>query len=295
MKKLLIVMMCVFGFQSASYGFLGTALNTESEKAFLKSLETQSGMTDEQAKELLLKAARLQQRLHKWSATGAAISAVPVAIVIAFIVRTIRHLTIRVGDHVFHSGDVALIVLGPLMVLVLALSGLAFGKSLAASIKAKKRAANYKKMASRASQIKSYQRYTERLGFMGGFNEKNEYSSTWNTIAQGRQKVMKKGLNAQLAGTSLGALGAFISAVFFCKGPDRYNFFSAVAFAAFTLFSAYGLKGVARKQAMKKLMSEMKNEYSGARAIAQDPEAELLTKIAEWEREEAAAKTQAVV
>jgi hypothetical protein len=156
-------------------------------------------------------------------------------------------------------------------------------------------ARTYKKMAEKATQIKAYQRYTERLGFMGGFDEKNRYSSTWNTIAQGRQKVMKKGLNAQLVGTSLGALGAFISAVFFCKGPNRYNFLSVVAFAAFTLFSAYGLKGVARKQAMKKLMSEMKNEYSGARAIAQDPEAELLKKIAEWEQKEAAVKTQVVV
>ena len=294
MQKVLFFMMCIFGFQSASHGFLGTALNTESEKTFLKSLEVHSGMTEEQAKALLLKAARLQERLHKWSAAGAAITAGTSMLIAAMFGRALYQD--RNIQHAGFFGFISLVLLiAPFIPLVRGGVGIGLGKSLAASIKAKKRAANYKKMASRASQIKSYQRYTERLGFMGGFNEKNEYSSTWNTIAQGRQKVMKKGLNAQLAGTSLGALGAFISAVFFCKGPDRYNFFSAVAFAAFTLFSAYGLKGVVRKQAMKKLMSEMKNEYSGARAIAQDPEAELLTKIAEWEREEAAAKTQAVV
>ena len=69
---------------------------------------------------------------------------------------------------------------------------------------------------------------------------------------------------------------------------------AAIASVAFTLFSAYGLKGIVRRQAMKKFMDQMKNESFGARLIAHDPEAELLAKIAEWEREEAAAHAQPV-
>jgi hypothetical protein len=292
MQKVLFFMMCVFGLQSASYGYLGTALNTESEKAFLKSLETHSGVTDEQSKALLLKAAHLQERLSVWSDAGVGITSSTLIIILGWVLKSCLFRNDgSFGSMVCTIGNAAPV----LSVCVLAVLGLGLGKSKSSSVRAKERARTYKKMAEKATQIKAYQRYTERLGFMGGVNEKNEYSSTWNTIVQGRQKVMKKGLNAQLAGTSLGALGAFISAVFFRKGPDCYNVLSAVAFAAFTLFSAYGLKGVARKQAMKKLMSEMKNEYSGARAIAQDPEAELLKKIAEWEQKEAAVKTQVVV
>jgi hypothetical protein len=292
MQKVLFFMMCIFGFQSPSHGFLGTALNTESEKAFLKSLETHSGVTDEQSKALLLKAAHLQERLSVWSDAGVGITSSTLIIILGWVLKSCLFRNDgSFGSMVCTIGNAAPV----LSVCVLAVLGLGLGKSNSSSVRAKERARTYKKMAEKATQIKAYQRYTERLGFMGGFDEKNRYSSTWNTIAQGRQKVMKKGFNAQLVGTSLGALGAFISAVFFCKGPNRYNFLSVVAFAAFTLFSAYGLKGVARKQAMKKLMSEMKNEYSGARAIAQDPEAELLKKIAEWEQKEAAVKTQVVV
>jgi hypothetical protein len=295
-KKVLLLVMCIFGFQGASYGFLGTALNTESEKAFLKSLETHSGMTDEQAKELLLKAARLQERLHKWSAAGAGISAVPLAIVIACIEGTIRHLTTNTHDAAFHSGDVALIVGGPLMVLTLAFSGFAFGQSLAASIKAKKRANRYKKMAQHAAHLKYYQRFTERCGYMA----RGDGKSAWDTVAQGRQNVMKKGFNAQLIGTTLGALATVVSCVVWKNSlsKPRVNsvnrFLAIIASVAFTLFSAYGLKGIVRKQAMKKFMDQIKNESLGALLIAHDPETELLGKIANWEQEEAAAKVQPV-
>jgi hypothetical protein len=217
MKKVLLLVMCVFGFQSASYGFLGTALNTESEKAFLKSLETHSGMTDEQAKELLLKAARLQQRLHKWSAAGAGITVGLVALV-PYILRS------PLSDFKFprYAKDKGWCFptdfkqLAPVIIGVLGVAGLAFGKSLAASIKAKKRADGYKKMAQRAHQLKGYQYRTEKYGSMKFWDPiKKTYTSTWNEIAQGRKKVMKKGLNAQLIGTSLGVLALIASYIAF--------------------------------------------------------------------------------
>jgi hypothetical protein len=289
MKKVLLLVMCVFGFQSASYGFLGTALNTESEKAFLKSLETQSGMTDEQATALLLKASRLQSQLHKWSAAGAGISA-PFLVLSAYAVWV---NVIKIQDRTFTWGllaTVLLVVTGGL--------GLIFGKSLASSIRAKKRASRYKKMAQHAAHLKYYQRFTERCGYMADYYGK----SAWNTIAQGRKKVMKKGLNAQLIGTSAGALGAVIAAIsaIALLYSNSLSILSpkmglaAIAFVAFTLFSAYGLKGIVRKQAMKKFMDQMNNEFSGARLIAHDPEAAALAQIAEWEREEAAAHAQPV-
>jgi hypothetical protein len=64
--------------------------------------------------------------------------------------------------------------------------------------------------------------------------------------------------------------------------------------AAFTLFSTYALKGIVRKQAMKKLMAQIEHKSPGACAIARDPEAAALAQIAEWEQEEAAADAQPV-
>jgi len=281
MKKVLLLVMCVFGFQSASYGFLGTALNTESEEAFLKSLETHSGMTDEQAKALLLKASRLQSQLHKWSAAGAGISA-PFLVLSAYAVWV---NVIKIQDRTFTWGllaTVLLVVTGGL--------GLIFGKSLASSIRAKKRASRYKKMAQHAAHLKHYQRFTERCGYMADYYGK----SAWDTIAQGRKKVMKKGLNAQLIGTSAGALGTVIAAISAIVLASPKMGLAAIASVAFTLFSAYGLKGIVRKQAMKKFMDQMNNEFSGARLIAHDPEAAALAQIAEWEQEEAAAHAQPV-
>jgi hypothetical protein len=315
--KSIVFMMCVFGFQSASYGFLGTALNTESEKAFLKSLKTHSGVTDEQAKALLLKAARLQERLHKWSAAGAAITAPFLGyflVVCLLYGKEMIKLKRRCG--VWTNFDIR--NFGLLHVFALGIAGWTFGTSLGASIRAKKRAARYKKMAHRAAQLKAYQCHTEKYGSMEHFDPiKKAYTLTWNTIAKGRKKVIKKGLNAQLIGTSIGAGVLLLSTValnnyfggFFVACHDghkqvavdrelsrtkRASVVVALS-AAFTLFSAYGLKGVVRKQAMKKLMAELKTEighkllHGSVPAIAKDPEAAALALIGEWERKEAAA------
>ena len=72
------------------------------------------------------------------------------------------------------------------------------------------------------------------------------------------------------------------------------SFVGIGASVVFILFSAYGLKGVVRKLAMKKFMDQIAHKSPSARAIAQDPEAAALAKIAEWEREEAAAHAQPV-
>ncbi len=147
-------------------------------------------------------------------------------------------------------------------------------------------------MAQHAAHLKHYQRFTERCGYMADYYGK----SAWNAIAQGRQNVMKKGFNAQLIGTTLGALATVVSCVVWKNSlsKPRVNsvnrFLAIIASVAFTLFSAYGLKGIVRKQAMKKFMDQIKNESLGALLIAHDPEAAALAKIAEWEQEEADAK-----
>jgi hypothetical protein len=315
MKKVLLLMMCVFGFQSASYGFLGTALNTESEQAFLKSLETHSGMTDEQAQALLIKASRLQSQLHGWSAAGAVITA---PFLVYFLCMNVLFLKWTVGDlvkkrsmkseipHIYTSGVVSL------HVLALGIAGWTFSKSLAASIRAKKRASQYKKIAQHAAHLKHYQRFTERCGYMADYYGK----SAWNTVAKGRKEVMKKGLNAQLIGTSIGAFGLLASVMLLYNtwidswgtGEDGRHLglsnggkltlkmcgFVIPLSAAFTLFSTYALKGIVRKQAMKKLMAQIEHKSPGACAIARDPEAAALAQIAEWEQEEAAADAQPV-
>jgi hypothetical protein len=302
MKKVLLLVMCVFGFQSASYGFLGTALNAESEKAFLKSLEMHSSMTGEQAKKLLLKASRLQSQLHGWSAAGAAITA-PFCLLFAYIAalnfKNISKKGVGSGIDLLISLSIAGLC---------GAAGLAFGKSLATSIRAKKRAVRYNKMAQKSEQLKAYQ------GFMSGFNEKNKDSLAWNTIVQSRKKAIKRGLSAQLIGVSAGAAALIASGLLLlsCVGekyddevyaevdPVRESRQVASLIAAiagslgFTLFSAYALKGIVRKQAMKKFMDQIEHKSPGARAIAQDPEAATLAKIAEWEQEEAAAHARPV-